>query len=52
LAKFERAQLASLFCETAEEALTLIPSLSGKINESDLQYLLDEMDKYRKLDLE
>lgn len=45
LAKFERAQLGSLCCETAEEAKTLIPSLADKISDDDLQELLDEMYK-------
>ncbi|KAH7031610.1 RNA polymerase Rpb4 [Microdochium trichocladiopsis] len=43
--KFERAQLGSLCCETAEEAKTLIPSLQDKISDDDLQELLDEMYK-------
>ncbi|RYP27715.1 hypothetical protein DL767_007552 [Monosporascus sp. MG133] len=43
--KFERAQLGSLCCETAEEAKTLIPSLQDKISDEDLQDLLDEMYK-------
>jgi len=43
LAKFERAQLGSLFCDTAEEAKTLIPSLADKISDDDLQALLDEI---------
>ncbi|KAJ2904147.1 hypothetical protein MKZ38_008768 [Zalerion maritima] len=45
LQKFERAQLGSLCCETAEEAKTLIPSLADKITDDDLQELLDEMYK-------
>ncbi|KAI1265063.1 HRDC-like protein [Xylariaceae sp. FL1019] len=40
---FERAQLGSLCCETAEEAKTLIPSLTDKISDEDLQYILEEM---------
>ncbi|XXG99056.1 Pumilio y domain member 6 [Hypoxylon texense] len=44
-AKFERAQLGSLCCETAEEAKYLIPSLTNKINDDDLQEILDEMYK-------
>ncbi|KAH9891528.1 RNA polymerase Rpb4 [Xylariomycetidae sp. FL2044] len=43
--RFERAQLGSLCCETAEEAKTLIPSLQDKISDEDLQELLDEMYK-------
>ncbi|ROT36995.1 RNA polymerase Rpb4 [Sodiomyces alkalinus F11] len=45
LAKFERAQLGSLCCETAEEAKTLIPSLADKIGDEELQELLDEISK-------
>ncbi|KIM97782.1 hypothetical protein OIDMADRAFT_57298 [Oidiodendron maius Zn] len=45
LAKFERAQLGSLCCDTAEEAKTLIPSLTDKISDDDLQELLNEITK-------
>ncbi|KAK3191559.1 hypothetical protein K4F52_002374 [Lecanicillium sp. MT-2017a] len=45
LAKFERAQLGSLCCESADEAKTLIPSLQDKIKDEDLQDLLDEISK-------
>ncbi|KAI1005494.1 hypothetical protein K3495_g2723 [Podosphaera aphanis] len=45
LAKFERAQLGSLCCDTAEEAKTLIPSLQDKIPDDELQELLDEITK-------
>ncbi|EKD20959.1 uncharacterized protein L3040_004579 [Drepanopeziza brunnea f. sp. 'multigermtubi'] len=45
LAKFERAQLGSLCCDTSEEAKTLIPSLQDKIGDDDLQELLDEITK-------
>ncbi|KAI6246619.1 DNA-directed RNA polymerase II subunit rpb4 [Erysiphe necator] len=45
LAKFERAQLGSLCCDTAEEAKTLIPSLQDKIGDDELQELLDEITK-------
>ncbi|KAI4189548.1 MAG: hypothetical protein L6R41_001402 [Letrouitia leprolyta] len=44
---FERSQLGSLCCETAEEAKTLIPSLANKINDQDLQELLDDITKLR-----
>ncbi|KAL8940953.1 MAG: hypothetical protein Q9216_002522 [Gyalolechia sp. 2 TL-2023] len=44
---FERSQLGSLCCETAEEAKTLIPSLSSKISDQDLQELLDDITKLR-----
>ncbi|CAH0050008.1 unnamed protein product [Clonostachys solani] len=45
LEKFERAQLGSLCCENADEAKTLIPSLTDKIKDEDLQDLLDEISK-------
>ncbi|KAM3514755.1 hypothetical protein MY11210_001596 [Beauveria gryllotalpidicola] len=45
LAKFERAQLGSLCCETADEAKTLIPSLADKITDEDLKELLEEISK-------
>ncbi|KAK8150943.1 RNA polymerase B [Beauveria asiatica] len=45
LAKFERAQLGSLCCETADEAKTLIPSLADKISDEDLKELLEEISK-------
>ncbi|KAI9677930.1 MAG: RNA polymerase B [Trizodia sp. TS-e1964] len=47
LAPFERSQLASLCCESAEEAKTLVPSLSDRMSDSDLQELLDEITKLR-----
>lgn len=37
--------IGSLCCETAEEAKTLIPSLTDKIGDEDLQELLDEVNK-------
>ncbi|KAK9780795.1 putative RNA polymerase Rpb4/RPC9 core domain-containing protein [Seiridium cardinale] len=45
--KFERAQLGTLCCADAEEAKTLIPSLSDKISDEDLTELLEEMQKFR-----
>lgn len=45
LSKFERSQIGSLCCETADECKTLIPSLADKISDDDLQELLDEMAK-------
>ncbi|MCJ1227894.1 RNA polymerase B [Toensbergia leucococca] len=45
--QFERSQLGSLCCESAEEAKTLIPSLSNKISDVDLQEMLDEITKLR-----
>ncbi|KAI4200575.1 MAG: hypothetical protein LQ350_003822 [Teloschistes chrysophthalmus] len=44
---FERSQLGSLCCESAEEAKTLVPSLTNKINDQDLQELLDEITNLR-----
>ncbi|KAI1387082.1 HRDC-like protein [Hypoxylon trugodes] len=43
--KFERAQLGSLCCETAEEAKYLIPSLNEKIGDDELQEILNEIYK-------
>ncbi|KAJ0121435.1 hypothetical protein N8I77_004380 [Diaporthe amygdali] len=45
LNKFERAQIGSLCCDSAEEAKTLIPSLANKIDDDVLQDLLDQMAK-------
>lgn len=39
--------IGSLCCESAEEAKTLIPSLSSKISDMDLQELLDDITKLR-----
>lgn len=39
--------IGSLCCESAEEAKTLIPSLSNKISDGDLQELLDDITKLR-----
>lgn len=47
LEPFERSQIGSLCCETAEEAKTLIPSLQDKISEQELQEVLDEITKLR-----
>ncbi|KAK0286201.1 RNA polymerase B [Friedmanniomyces endolithicus] len=44
---FERAQLATLCCDTAEEARTLIPSLEGKLDDEALQSVLDDISKLR-----
>ncbi|TAQ87378.1 hypothetical protein B7494_g4291 [Chlorociboria aeruginascens] len=41
--QFQRT--GSLCCDTAEEAKTLIPSLTDKISDDDLQELLDEITK-------
>lgn len=45
LTKFERAQIGSLCCDSADECKTLIPSLADKIGDDDLQELLDDMAK-------
>ncbi|KAK7745362.1 RNA polymerase B [Cytospora paraplurivora] len=45
LNKFERAQIGSLCCDSAEEAKTLIPSLVHKLDDDTLQELLDQMAK-------
>ncbi|KAH8903362.1 hypothetical protein BR93DRAFT_885324 [Coniochaeta sp. PMI_546] len=48
LAMFERAQLGSLGCQSADEAKTLIPSLDGKIDDEALQNLLDQLESLRR----
>ncbi|KAL0254361.1 hypothetical protein SLS55_009836 [Diplodia seriata] len=47
LAGFERSQLGTLCCETADEAKTLVPSLQDKISDQDLQQLLTEISRLR-----
>ncbi|KAF2146587.1 uncharacterized protein K452DRAFT_67900 [Aplosporella prunicola CBS 121167] len=47
LAGFERSQLGTLCCETADEAKTLIPSLQDKISDEDLTALLNEISRLR-----
>jgi DNA-directed RNA polymerase II subunit RPB4 len=37
--------IGSLCCDSAEEAKTLIPSLTDKISDDDLQELLNEITK-------
>ncbi len=44
LLKFERAQLGSLSCRSAEEAKTLIPSLDSKMDDETLQGLHDMLE--------
>lgn len=46
---FELAQLGTLECEDAEEAKSLIPSLSNKASDVQLQSLLTELRKYQTL---
>ena len=43
LEPFEKAQLGSLCCDSAEEAKTLIPSLENKKTDEELQDLLNEV---------
>ncbi|KAH6618404.1 RNA polymerase Rpb4 [Chaetomium sp. MPI-SDFR-AT-0129] len=52
LASFEKAQLSTLRCTDAEEAERLIPSLTDKISNEDLQILLDDIHAIRLLDAE
>lgn len=40
--------LGSLACDTADEAKTLIPSLTHRMTDDTLQALLDEMSKLRE----
>lgn len=46
---FELAQLGSLECEDAEEAKSLIPSLTNKVSDVQLQAVLTELRKYQTL---
>lgn len=46
---FEVAQLGNLECEDAEEAKSLIPSLSNKVSDVQLYNLLAELRKYQTL---
>ena len=39
--------VATLCCDTVEEARTLIPSLEGKLSDDDLQQILDDISKLR-----
>lgn len=43
---FEVAQLGSLLCEDSEEAKTLIPSLTFKKSDEELQVLLDQLRRF------
>ncbi|QSL65701.1 hypothetical protein MERGE_003014 [Pneumocystis wakefieldiae] len=49
LHSFETAQLGTLCCEEAEEARTLVPSLSEKKSDEALQTLLDELSNLRPI---
>ncbi|QBM89521.1 DNA-directed RNA polymerase II subunit RPB4 [Metschnikowia aff. pulcherrima] len=46
---FELAQLGNLECEDAEEAKSLIPSLTNKVSDVQLKTLLTELRKYHTL---
>ena len=46
---FEVAQLGSLSCEDADEAKTLIPSLSNKISDENLERILKELSNLETL---
>lgn len=46
---FELAQLGTLECEDSEEAKSLIPSLTNKVSDVQLQTLLTELRKYQTL---
>lgn len=43
---FEIAQLGSLVCDDAGEAKALIPTLTGKKSDEELQVLLDQLRKF------
>ncbi|KAK4507918.1 hypothetical protein PRZ48_001653 [Zasmidium cellare] len=47
ITQYERAQLATLCCDTAEEARTLIPSLEGKIEDAELEEMLKHISALR-----
>lgn len=46
---FEIAQLGTLACDTADESKTLIPSLTNKISDDDLERILKEMSNLETL---
>ncbi|SMN22839.1 similar to Saccharomyces cerevisiae YJL140W RPB4 RNA polymerase II subunit B32 [Maudiozyma saulgeensis] len=46
---FEIAQLGSLACDTADEAKTLIPSLTNKISDDELERTLKELSNLETL---
>lgn len=48
LEQFEIAQIANLMPESAEEAKTLIPSLMNRIEDDDLQLLLNELQNLKR----
>ncbi|CCD22266.1 DNA-directed RNA polymerase II subunit RPB4 NDAI_0A01080 [Naumovozyma dairenensis CBS 421] len=46
---FEIAQLGSLACDTADEAKTLVPSLTSKISDDELERILKELSNLETL---
>lgn len=48
LAEYEIAQLVNLCPESSDEAKSLIPSLTGKVEDEVLQSLLDQLSSARK----
>lgn len=40
-------EIATLCCDTAEEARTLVPSLEGKIGDDELEIVLNDIAKLR-----
>jgi DNA-directed RNA polymerase II subunit RPB4 len=51
LHKFEQAALANLCPENADEAKSLIPSLEGRLDDSDLQELLEDLQTHKSFQL-
>ncbi|KAG1474008.1 hypothetical protein G6F56_000621 [Rhizopus delemar] len=45
---YEVAQMANLCCEEAEEAKALIPSVSLKYDDDEIQVMLNQMQQIRK----
>ncbi|KAI9257657.1 HRDC-like protein [Sporodiniella umbellata] len=45
---YEVAQMANLCCEEAEEAKALIPSVSSKYDDEEIQVMLNQMQQIRK----
>lgn len=48
LREFEMAQMGNLAPATAEEAKMLIPSLVGRIDDEELQKILDDLATIRR----
>ncbi|XP_062514310.1 DNA-directed RNA polymerase II subunit RPB4-like [Corticium candelabrum] len=51
LHKFEQAALANLCPENADEAKSLIPSLEGRFDDSELQDLLEDLQTHKSFQL-